>query len=520
MNRMTRVGRSINRVTRKMLGAFAALLAAALILTACVPGAGNSPKTSTPSAHTVDGFQTQKANWEKCRNGKAECAKVSAPLDWDDVDGDETIELAMTKLPSKSDDPQGTLFVNPGGPGASGTDYVANSAKSFAKLREHYDIVGWDPRGVGQSSQVVCLDAGDMDDYLFNVEDYGKPGSKEWFKKTQDENKSFGKACQENTGDLLKHVDTISTVHDLDMLRGVVGDKKLNYLGFSYGTYIGARYADEFGSHVGHMVLDGAMDPGASNADVVEAQTGGFEKALRAYLESCIGTPKCPFQGSVEDAEHDVHKLLERTEKHPLTGSDGRKVGQSTMLTAIITPLYSKQSWSALHQLFSEAKKGDGDTALALADFYYDRDENGEYENNSTEAFTAINCLDYPVKSPPDYAGMRKDAEELGKKYPVIGKFQGYSDIGCLGWPAQGVDTRGDVSGEGADPIVVIGTTGDPATPYAWAESLAKQLESGTLITYKGEGHTAYGGSSSCVNSAVNDYFIDNKMPKKDLTCS
>ena len=234
-----------------------------------------------------------------------------------------------------------------------------------------------------------------------------------------------------------------------------------------------------------------------------------------AYVASCLNTNDCPLSGSVDDAMAQIGDLLDAVKDEPLTGSDGRTFHVSTFITAIVTPLYSQQNWGYLSQLFSSVTEGNADIGLALADSYYGR-ENGQYSDNSTEAFQAINCLDYPNDIDPDR--MRAEAEELERIAPTIGRFQGYGDVGCAGWPYPGVSERGGVTGAGAEPILVVGTTGDPATPYDWAVSLSEQLESGMLLTFEGEGHTAY-GKNSCIDQLVEHYLISGEYTGEITTC-
>lgn len=471
-----------------------------------------------PEIPSPNAFGAQSPKWTDCGDG-FECADVYAPMSWDDTAGD-TITLRLVKYPAQGGDPIGTLFVNPGGPGASGASFIRNSVEYAVgdALRQNFDVIGWDPRGVGASTPVRCLDASEMDEYLFGSGDDSEKlerGSAEWIEAAIESSREFGEACADTSGPMLAHVDTMSTVHDLDMLREIVGDAQLNYLGYSYGTYIGARYADEFPENVGRMVLDGALDPATTQADVVRSQTRGFEQALRAYVASCLNTSDCPLSGSVDEAMAQIGDLLDAVKDEPLTGSDGRTFNVSTFITAIVTPLYSQQSWGYLSQLFSSVAEGNADIGLALADSYYGR-ENGQYSDNSTEAFQAINCLDYP--NDIDLDRMRDEAEELERIAPTIGRFQGYGDVGCAGWPYPGVSERGGVTGAGAEPILVVGTTGDPATPYDWAVSLSEQLESGMLLTFEGEGHTAY-GKNSCIDELVENYLISGEYTGEITTC-
>ena len=516
------------RKNRWIIGTGAALIALSLVLSIGGVWRVLHPVAPDPVPPTLDittpavpdgvNFGAQVPNWVDCGAGFV-CTDVNAPLDWERPDGD-TIALRLVKHPATGGTPLGTIFVNPGGPGASGVNYVRNSLDYAVgqPLQQHFDIVGWDPRGVGASSSVHCLDDAAMDEYLFGpVEDDGyERGSAEWIAAAIEESRELGNACSEGTGALLAHVDTMSTVRDLDMLREIVGDEKLNYLGYSYGTYIGARYADAYPERVGRLVLDGALDPATTEADVVREQTRGFELALRAYVSACLAGKNCPLSGTVDEAMAQIRDMLDAVEAQPRTGSDGRTMSVGTFLTAIITPLYSQSNWAYLDRLFASVARGEADFALTLADLYYGR-VNGKYKDNSTEAFFAINCLDYPNSIDPDR--MRREAAELERVAPTIGKFQGYGDAGCAGWPHPGVEERSAVRAAGAAPIVVIGTTGDPATPYRWAVSLSQQLESGVLVSYQGEGHTAY-GKNECVNRAVEQYFVDGKTPAAGLSCS
>lgn len=477
----------------------------------------------------AQGFGAQQPKWQDCGEGFV-CADVRAPLDWDYPEG-ETISLRLVKQEATGGDAIGTLFVNPGGPGASGASYIRNNIDGAVgeALQREYDVIGWDPRGVGTSSAVSCLDDAGMDDNLFGIDDVAaglERGSAEWIAAVTESSAEFGAACAESTGNLIAHVDTQSTARDLDMLREIAGDEKLHYLGYSYGTYIGALYAETFPDKVGRLVLDGVLSPSATLADVVREQTRGFESALRSYVTWCLSGDDCPLstegagaaasEASVDAAMATIRSLIDQVDATPIEGSDGRMLGSGTMLTAIITPLYSQANWGYLNTLFASVAAGSADVGLALADSYYDR-VNGVYQTNSTEAFSAINCLDYPRDVDPDR--MAREAAELEQLAPTIGKFQGYGDLSCAGWPYTGAESRDVVTATGSDPILVLGTTGDPATPYQWAVDFAEHLDNGVLVTREGEGHLAY-GRSDCVDRAVEQYLLDGTMPEAGLVCS
>lgn len=504
--------------------------AAVLLLSGCTtwfPNAstdggstGAAAGQSTPTGEQVEAdlqpFYGQTLAWSDCGGG-FECTKAQVPLDWSDPTG-EPISLALIKQPAKSGTRQGTLFVNPGGPGVSALDFVKDSV-DFAvdpSVQQQYDIVGFDPRGVGQSSAVDCVTPAQMDAYLYDIVP-GKRGSDEWLAGATAVAKSFGDDCAAKTGALLGHIDTESTVRDLDVLRAAVGDTGLNYLGYSYGTFIGSEYATLFPEKVRRMTIDGVVDPTSTGFDSSIGQAKGFEGALKAYLTNCLSGSNCPFSGSVENATKQVQTLLKAVDSNPITASDGRKLGSASLLTAIFYPLYTESSWSYLSQMIAQVKTGDATLAFQLADAYNGRNSDGTYQNNQTEAFTAINCLDYPAVT--DEATIQKQNDALIAAAPTFGPWWTYGDIGCANWPVPATRTPGPVSDAGAPTILVVGTTDDPATPYEDAVAVSKQLTGSQLITYEGEGHTAY-GTSSCVHDLVDTYFLTGDAPSSDPKCT
>ncbi|MDR2380215.1 MAG: alpha/beta hydrolase [Bifidobacteriaceae bacterium] len=473
-----------------------------------------NPPASEP-APEAGGIWDQTIDWVRCTTAEgAECAWVNAPLDWANPEG-ETIELALARVTATDNSARlGSLLINPGGPGGSGKAFLASALASIGtEVQASFDIVGFDPRGVGDSTAVVCYtETAQMDEFFAAT----WPRTLEGFEQSLAVVEPFAQACGENTGPLLGHVDTESAAKDMDLLRALLGDEKLNYLGYSYGTALGAAYAELFPDKVGRMVLDGAIDPSVP-ADLHEVeQAAGFEAALGAYLDDCLTSSSCPFRGTKEQAKAQINQFLLDVEAKPMAVGS-RELTQPLALNGIIVTLYSDLSWPMLSLALSNAfDYDDAAFLLELSDIYLER-SGGEYQSNQMEAFLAINCLDARLATDP--ASVEAHAQALAEASPTIGEFWGYSEKLCEVWPYPQVLTPHAVSAPGANPIIVVGTTGDPATPYQGAVALAEQLESGVLITFEGEGHTAYGRSNSCVGDAIDQYFVLGDVPQNGLTC-
>jgi pimeloyl-ACP methyl ester carboxylesterase len=510
-------------VKRIVGGALALVLVASL--SACVPFP-HAVDTSEPTDENVSAdlqpFYSQVLTWTNCENS-LQCATATAPLDWANP-ADESIELALVRSKATGSNRLGSLLLNPGGPGGSGYDYVAQSANGGVTeaVQEQYDIVGFDPRGVGKSTQVTCGDDPTvMDNFL-----YGDPaddsdsveGSDEWLEEGIAATADFGAICEASTGALFSHVDTETTARDLDLLRAVLGDEKLNFLGYSYGTYLGATYAELYPENTGRIVLDGAVDPAVTKSESAMIDATGFENALRAYMASCLDSSDCVFDGTVDDAMADVRTLMDSLDESPLRADDGRELDSNPFTTAMMFPLYDKENWPYLDQLFTATLDGDPSVAWALADAYNDRDsETGEYTTNLFAVYFAVTCLD--DASSASFDEVRTQEAAISEAAPVFGPEFGYGGLGCKGWPVTGTRVAGPIHATGSGDILVVGTTNDPATPYAQAVALADELDNGYLVTYNGEGHTAYNHSNSCVDDAVDDYFLTGAVPATDPDC-
>lgn len=507
---------------RRGLAAVAGLAVAAVALSGClyamIPEQSSRPtETKTPDTEGVAAeflpYYEQELSWSECGQG-FECTDVTAPLDWEDPTAGE-ISLAVVRHRAQGT-PVGSLLTNPGGPGSSGVDLVLNNL-AFAvgpELIENYDVIGFDPRGVGGSTAVTCYDAAEMDDYLYGIPS-AQRGTPEWEAELLDAHRAFGEACDANSGGILPYVTTVNAARDMDLIRAVLGDTELNYLGYSYGTFLGATYAKLYPEKAGRLVLDGAIDPSVPGLEVGATQAIGFESALRAYMKDCLDSGECPFTGTVDDAMADLGALLASVDRTPLENGDGRLMGADALMTGIIAALYSQDNWGILTQALTEALQGDPTTAFLLADYYNGR-EDGVYTDNSAEAFRAYNCMDYPVEDDP--AAEAATEAEIAKGAPTIAPYWSGPDP-CEVWPYPPTGTREKIAAEGAGPIVVVGTTNDPATPYEWSESLAEQLEEGVLITRVGEGHTGYNKGNACVDDAVEAFLLEGTVPKDGLRC-
>ncbi len=495
-----------------------------LLLSGCFNfGVLQPDNTTKPTGEDVPAalvpYYTQVLDWADCDNGM-ECATAKAPMDWANPSPETDIELAVVRHPATGTK-QGSLFTNPGGPGASGFDFVYDSLDfaASADLQAAFDVVGWDPRGVGRSSAVKCYEAPELDAFIFGLPEAPR-GTQAWIDEVTQSSIDFGQACLENTGELLQFIDTQSTVHDLDMLRAVVGDPKLNYLGYSYGSDIGSYYVENFPDKVGRLVVDGATDSSISVFEVGLVQTKGFQRALENYLKACPDLfDDCPFTGDLTTDLATIRGLYDRYDASPVAAPDGRMMDAGVLDIAMSMALYSQDSWPFLNDLFSEAQDGVTDTAFFLADYYYSRDTDGTYADNSLEAFLAIYCVDYPVETDPTVLAEQEVPLEQAspttyRPSPPIG------DTTCINWPYQYQGPPiAALTGKGAPPVLVVSTTGDPATPYEWGVALADQLESAVLITFNGEGHTAYGQGNECITSTVDQYLLKGVVPTADPNC-
>ncbi|WP_326738600.1 alpha/beta hydrolase [Streptomyces sp. NBC_01022] len=482
---------------------------------AASPSAAPSPEESAkplPSSLT-----SQRLDWNRCKapeGGSApgsawRCTTVKVPLDYTKPDGD-TIGIALIRKEARSKGRRlGSMLFNFGGPGGSGVSILPRAAGSYGALNTRYDLVGFDPRGVAGSAGVRCRTDQEQEISYRKVDMTPDTAAEEAaFMK---DGAGFGEGCERRSGKVLPFVGTTNAARDMDLIREVLGDKKLTYFGMSYGTELGGTYAHLFPANVGRTVFDAVVDPTADSTGHARNQATGFQRALENYLKDRGQDP--------EKGTQRIAALLKRIDAKPLPTGTGRELNESLAITGIVMPLYSKDGWPTLTQALDEAESGTGSMLLQLADSYNGRDENGRYDTQN-HSQRAISCAD--SKARPTAAEAKALLPEFKKLSPVFGPFLAWDTAGwCSDWPVAGEHDTPEASAPGAGPILVVGTTGDPATPYEGARKMADELGNGVgvLLTNKGEGHGAY-GVSSCVTSTVDNYFLDGKVPADGKTCS
>lgn len=478
-----------------------------------VPTTTPQPGATVAPRPALAPYYEQQLGWEECR-GRFLCATLTVPLDYRDASGD-TLDLALLKVPAADPDRRiGSLVVNPGGPGAPGTDYAAQAEAVFREpLLDAYDIVGFDPRGTGASDPVDCLTDEQLDQYVAEDPDPDTAGEVAEYVGWVE---AFGAGCAERSGALAAHVSTVEAARDMDVLRAALGESTLTYFGASYGTKLGATYADLFPAKVGRLVLDGAVDLSIDSRRLSLEQAGGFETAIRAYVEDCVAQGDC-FLGDTVDAGLDrIKGLLDDVDADPLPTDSGRALRVGNAFYGVVLPLYNRDYWPILDRALQTAFDGDGSALLLLSDLYHSREGN-RYTDNSTEANYAINCLDDPWAITPEEVPAQIPAfEEVS---PTFGSVFAWGLTACLGVQVEATERDRDIDAAGAAPILVVGTTRDPATPYRWAVNLAEQLESGVLVTRDGDGHTGYNNGNACVDAAIEDYLLDGTVPEDGLRC-
>jgi pimeloyl-ACP methyl ester carboxylesterase len=446
-------------------------------------------------------------SWAAC--GRFECATLTVPLDYAQPTGATT---GVAVIRSGATDPArriGSLVLNPGGPGESGYALIARDLGLLpARVRQRFDVVEFDARGVGRSGAITCRSGGGTGS------DLGPdpaPSTPDVVASVVSSNTEYAQACARAAGALLPHVGSTDVARDLDQLRRALGDDRLTYLGLSYGTLLGATYADLFPTHVRAAALDGAIDPALSMDQLQVDQARAFEDALDAFFAACV--PGCGWRPSGDPASALI-ALFDRVRARPLAAGRGKEAGPAELYLALLSRLYSPSRRAGLASALAAAERGDGSAIRSLADGYQGRAPGATI---NADAANAINCLDHPVSR--DIAQLQAHATAASQRARVFGPPLVWGGVVCAVWQAPPTRDAHPVRAPGAPPIMVVGTTHDPATPYAWAQALAAELERGSLVTREGSSHVAL-FSSGCVRAALDAYLVDLVAPAPGTRCS
>ncbi|MGB8022130.1 MAG: alpha/beta hydrolase [Candidatus Nanopelagicales bacterium] len=516
-----------------LLAAGTAGVVAMMLLTACSPDSQPqpSPQASSQAASTepadLSAFYDQQVRWQGCE-GSFDCTKVKVPLDYSEPAG-EVIELDVVR--QKAEDPRGSLVLNPGGPGGSGVEYARAARVVVTRaVAAAYDVVGFDPRGVVGSDPVDCVEDEQLDAF-FTAD--GTPDDVAEKAALVDQSAQFGTGCKERSPGIGSHMDTIAAARDMDILRAVLGDDKLNLLGKSYGTLLGATYAQMFPERVGRFVLDGVLPSSLDADEVSHGQAKAFDVALRRFVADCANQDDCPLPRGVDKGVQRIQDFLADLDEQPIDGIEDRKLTEALAANAILSYLYFPPTdWDVLRFGLGSAFAGDGSVLLEMFDERVERGQDGTYANNGNEAFLAVSCLDRPSLGGVEHTA--ELAEDWAHDAPVFGSYLAWSNLTCWRWPlpvgsasAAGSAAPGGlvvgqpavINAKGADPILVVSTVYDPATPHEWGVQVAEELESATLLTYDADGHTAYRSGSTCIDDAVDAYLLKGELPKKGTEC-
>lgn len=433
------------------------------------------------------------------------------PLDYSNPGG-RKVSLALIKKPKQGDQPRiGSLLYNPGGPGESGVDYL-RSDTSIKELNQRFDLVAWDPRGIGGSTRISCVDNATLDSDL--ALDGVLDDTQEKDAAIQAD-KAFVDGCQRHSGFLLQFMDSATTARDMDQIRAALGDEKLTYIGFSYGTLLGQWYAHLFPTRVRALSLDGVVDPGVSANESQLRQVVGFQQNLDAFLADCRSRTSCAF-GRAGDPGTRLEALMARLDASPINVGS-RQLTRNLAMTGLLQTLYDQSLWTYLDQGLTAAERGDGRLLLFLADFYNKRNADGTYDAISNGGFAGAFCLDFP--SPSDVAYYDGLGPSYEKASPFFGKWMQYGNLQCGMWPAKLKGSHTPLPIQGAPPILLVGGTNDPATPYVDAQSVNRQVSGSILLTRQGNGHTSF-GSSDCSHTAEDAYLIDLTLPAAGAVCN
>ncbi len=518
-------------------------LAALLVPLLLIAGActGGSSDVASAQSNKRDSSSTASSgalDWGTCDSqagslSAMQCATLAAPIDRNNPDSG-SIDLELARVPATGSPNQriGSLLFNPGGPGGSGIEFLASAAMMVPEeLAQQFDLVSWDPRGVGESSPVHCLSDDQKDK---QIEGDLSPDDPAEMDRSIKDQKSVLDGCKKNNPDLIDHMSTADVAGDLEEIRQALGDQKLNYVGFSYGTAIGATYATMFPSEVRAMVLDGSVSPTATDLEQTITQAEGFENTFDNFVSTCDADAQCALQGHTEQSVADVRSMLDDDPLVVDTASGKRELTRDLFDVGLATALYDTSVWSPLARAIDDIEKtltagiqlepdggstssstSGGGMILALADRQFGRNPDGTWDNSS-DAQVMVNCADADDR-PTTEEGI-KEGEKVAEAAPLFGEFLKTGPLSCVNWP-EPANPVPEWTAAGAPPILVVGTVGDPATPYKWSEQMNKALGGSVLLTYEGDGHTAFMRGGPCIDNAVVAYLVDLELPMAGTSC-
>jgi pimeloyl-ACP methyl ester carboxylesterase len=513
----------VSRLPRRSGAGLTTLVVVVALLAGCAQSAGTkresdrvarSPASSSTSTATTSApLPVQPVQWAPC--GDLQCGSVTAPVDYANPTG-PTLQIAVARHPAEVPGERiGSLVINPGGPGTSGIDDMANELSVLTpELLDRFDIVSFDPRGVERTSPVTCVSGG-------GTSGGGTDGSEQPIDPVPtttaaelallQNDRAFAAQCKQATGPLLADVGTVDTARDLDRIREAIGDAQLTFIGNSYGTLLGASYAELFPTHVRAMVLDSAIDPALTTVQYATDQAASLESEWEAFAAWCTGDAACPWR-PVGDPTTALLALLQQSSSHAVSVAGRAPAGPGQLYDALLAGLESQSSWPSLAGALAGFETGNGTAASSMANAY----QTGG-STNGADAEQAIDCLDHPVdRNPADYPAIAARAAQAA---PIFGPLLTWGLLGCAVWSEPPTRTPAPATDPGAPPILVIGTVNDPVTPYAWSVSLARELTGGVLLTWQGRSHVAY-FYSPCVRGIAQSYLVDGTLPAPGATCS
>jgi pimeloyl-ACP methyl ester carboxylesterase len=484
-----------------LVAAVAAFILASAVATGCTDT--GSVRLRSERTGTID--------WTPC--GNVECGDLTVPLDHIHRDG-RRVTLALARLPAAKKR-LGVLLTNPGGPGGSGVELVRDAAAAFPqKVRDAFDIVSWDPRGLGPDQPVQCVD--DLDSFYAVDRDAQTPSA---VAKNVTASRDFVDACQQRSSDLLPYLATEETVHDLDALRVALGEQQISFLGFSYGTLIGALYAAQYPTHLRALVLDGVVDPARSYQQTVMEQASGFDASLDAFFDHCRNDTSCGFARGGDPAKaYDDLVALIRSEPIPgKVDGEARVLGPGELDIGVASALYrGADGYDTLAAALAQTASGDGSKMLQLSDEYTGRQRGGHY-TNETAAFYATSCLDGP--SPANVTDVQRLADQAARSAPHFGASTVWLGLPCTFWPVPPQGKVAAIHAPAAPPVLVVGALHDPATPYPWAVSVSTAMRTAHLLTVDGTSHTSYARGNGCVDDTVDRYLTELALPDNGARC-